>query len=246
MGAHQIFEMTNLQTMLTLTYSIHYGIMLDSCGGLNLFPFAWLYAKKQLHAGKRIISAFSIIIFSPIISFALIYNWLGYIGNKCLSDISYNNPLYNVIIVCSIFFVSQIVFAWYRLFHIVIIECDLYDESLKLARKRKNDPNYRWRLRTIGQESMIERFIKFGPNNSGQYLATYTQLLIAYLGLITVKLFDTKITFYSFLVYYIIPFFFFIVTLKVNNKKCEKQRKVHYFLNGVLLLILFIMLFLLL
>lgn len=239
MGPHKILEMTNMQIIFTVTYSILYGIMLDSCGGLNLFPFAWLYAKEQPHVGKRIIFAFLLIVLSPIASFALIYSWLNDIGHVKLYTIRYDNLFLNAGIVFSIFLISQIVFAFYRVFHILIVDCNLYDKKLKKIRNARAHIIDRKYFRKIGQESMIDRFIKFGPNNSGQYLATYLNFLYTYYGFITIRWFDEKLTSYSFTGYYLMPISFFIVTLLANRILCENQRKGLYILNGLLLFILF-------
>ena len=63
---HALVRMSDVQTIFTVTYSIIYGIMLDSLGGLNLFHFGWLFRKgdddnpEQKRVSRRII-------FSPLL-----------------------------------------------------------------------------------------------------------------------------------------------------------------------------------
>ena len=221
-----MIQMNDIQTILTVAYSILYGIMLDSCGGLNLFPYAWLYTNnEQPYAGRRIATSFIIIVFLPISFFAIVYAWLNNFVNSNLVNININF-LFNVLIVSSIFLISQMVFACYRFFHILMVDWNLYDEKLKKARTLTSHDKKC--LRLIGQEEMIARFIKIGPNNSGQYFATYIQLILTYLGLIIISGIKNGLNFQLHAMWFICPILFFIITLCFNARICEVQRKMVY------------------
>lgn len=100
----------NLQEIFLVTYSILYGIMLNSCQGLVLFPFGLLFKNAEEKVLTRILVSVFLINFLPFVYFARVYLFLGSIDN----DISFWSIL-------GTFFVSLFVFSFYRAYHVLIV-----------------------------------------------------------------------------------------------------------------------------
>ena len=220
--------MTILQTIFTVSYSILYGIMLDSCGGLALFHFGYLFTrdpnKIQKRVGRRIIIAFLIINLSPISIFLFIYNMLGRINFA----IGFDTIIFKPLIIISIFAISFIVFGFYRFYHVVMQYFDIYDPRIKTLSKCE--------LKRIGLTSFKNRYEEMGPIVSGQLTAISGHLLATYFYIklfsIGIFLFNFKLNRFSPFIYkfgyilFIITLTFIILANKINEKTCDKQMQV--------------------
>lgn len=152
--------MNDLQQIFTVTYSILYGIMLNSCGGLVLFPFGLLF-KAHARLKKvaiRILFSFIIIDLLPFVYFALVYGLLGSINN----DI-------NLEIIVGTFLLSLFAFGFYRVFHIVIMW--------------KKDLMYDSACRPTKPPERVKRILKEGTL-VGHFLGVLLYFFLAGLGLL--------------------------------------------------------------
>ena len=123
MSIHSFISLTEI---FLVTYSILYGIMLNSCMGINLFPYGQLC--KNPKAKKRLIISILFISILPIKIFALFFLLFEKIPRR---------P--NFFSIIGVFFISLIVFVPYRFLQALIVSkptC-LYEEQ-ELCRLFKN------------------------------------------------------------------------------------------------------------
>lgn len=108
-NAGDVLNFLNLSEIFLVTFSILYGIMLNSCIGLELFPFGRLgtCCKK---ISRRIAKSIVIINLVPIIFFSLV-----------LYALDATSPPLNIITVIGTFFLAMSVFGFYRLMIMVIV-----------------------------------------------------------------------------------------------------------------------------
>ena len=95
------------QEIFLVTYSILYGIMLNACMGLNLFPFGQICRNER--AIRRLLLSISLINIIPFFIFAGIFVFLGRFCSP---------SFYGVI---GIFFISMVVFIPYRITQAIIV-----------------------------------------------------------------------------------------------------------------------------
>ena len=109
-----------LSEIFLVTFSILYGIMLNSCIGLELFPFGQLgtYCRK---IKWRIVKSFVVINLAPIILFSVVLYALE-ATKSTLSPLS--QPL-GMVAVVGTFFLAMSVFGFYRL----LAACIAYNEG---------------------------------------------------------------------------------------------------------------------
>ena len=103
-----IDNLNSLTQIFLVTYSILYGIMLNSCMGINLFPYGQLC--KNPKAIKRLIHSLLLINIIPIIVFAFFFLQLEKINKQ---------PSFFSII--GVFLISMIVFSPYRFLQALIV-----------------------------------------------------------------------------------------------------------------------------
>ena len=171
----------NLQEMFTVTFSIMYGIMLNSLFGWNLFHFGSLCVNREENAGRRILFSFIFINLFPIFYFALIFQWLS-------------NITINFWSIVSVFIMSFIVFGFYRLIPILILLgykypwLQLYDSLLYT--KNKLTPIEVEELREKSLEGMDNQFIRIGVSLSGHIISLLFYLVfLPFVGYITIIIF---------------------------------------------------------
>lgn len=134
--------MNTLQQIFLVTYSILYGIMLNSCERFVLFPFGLLFKNVQEKVLTRIFFSFFIINLLPFVYFAWVYSLLGLI-----------NIGVDLASIVGTFFVSLFVFGFYRGFHVLILYRDgafLYDQSDLPKRVRKMLDDSTWVGQVLG------------------------------------------------------------------------------------------------
>ena len=114
-NAGDALNFLTLSEIFLVTFSILYGIMLNSCIGLELFPFGRLGSCcKKIK--RRIATSFVIINIAPIILFSVVL----YALEATTSTLSLSLPL-NIIAVVGTFFLAMSVFGFYRLMVMVIV-----------------------------------------------------------------------------------------------------------------------------
>lgn len=102
-----------LSEIFLVTFSILYGIMLNSCVGLELFPFGRLgTCCKKIR--RRIATSIVVVNLAPIIFFSLV-----------LYALEATSPFLNMITIIGTFFLAMGVFGFYRL----MIMCIVYDRG---------------------------------------------------------------------------------------------------------------------
>jgi len=99
-----------LQEIFLVTYSILYGIMLNSCERLELFPFGLLFKKAEENVSTRIFASLVFINILPFMYFAGLYLFLGGINSGI-----------NIATILGTFFLSIFTFAFYRVYHVLIV-----------------------------------------------------------------------------------------------------------------------------
>ena len=103
-----------LSEIFLVTFSILYGIMLNSCLGLELFPFGKLGYTCCEKIGRRILKSLVIINVLPFVTFSIILYWLQ--GAK--APLTWFTGI-------GVFFLSMIVFAFYK----IMAVCVLYQKG---------------------------------------------------------------------------------------------------------------------
>jgi len=119
-----------LSEVFLVTYSILYGIMLNSCIGLNLFPFGKLCMKNKKYSNSIIAKRFSfsliIINVAPIVFFAFFLVFL--INFESNIQFDFLPPLIQSLKIIGVFLSSLCVFIFYRFYMILITQWRwLYD-----------------------------------------------------------------------------------------------------------------------
>lgn len=157
--------LTTLQEMFLVSYSILFGIMLNTCMGLGLFFFGWIWDKNGSFNKEPLIRALAslfFINFIPFVYFALIYDWLGTITN---------DPTFFQII--GTFQLSLFVFGIYRVFHLII--------------KVFKDKLYGKEILEEEYQGVEDRLNAIGPSVKGQMVSVIIYVLIALLGAYWIK-----------------------------------------------------------
>jgi len=157
--------MASLRDMFLVSYSILFGIMLNTCMGLGLFFFGWIWDKKGNFNKKplvRILTAFFFINFLPFVYFAIIYDWLG--------TTSSDPTFYQII---GTFLLSLFVFGIYRIFHLII--------------KIFKDQLYGSEICEEEYHGVRNRLDAIGPSVKGQIVSVIIYVLIALLGVYWIK-----------------------------------------------------------
>lgn len=190
--------LSNIQTIFTVTYSIIYGIMLNSCGGLHLFHFGWLFQKnfdqkkKQDKIGFRVIISIIFINILPFIFFSIFYLWLGKFESE-VASLTFEDPLLNITAIISIFLLSQIVFSFYRSLHYFIVRGYLFDKKFENGYNRTrglDDQSYKYKneirnIENIGLKAFFKRRENMGPSETGHLFAILIYLIPPISGILT-------------------------------------------------------------
>ncbi|MBA7607416.1 hypothetical protein ES703_14575 [subsurface metagenome] len=170
-----------LQEIFTVTFSIMYGIMLNSLLGWNLFHFGSLCVKNgEEKVGRRILFSLIFINFFPILSFAIIF--------QCLS--SYDSTIWNIV---GVFIMSFVVFGFYRLIPFMVLLgkkypwLQLYDELL--YKKNKLTCEELEQLKEKSLEGMDKQFIRIGDSLFGHFFSiVFYMFFLPFLGYIIIIL----------------------------------------------------------
>lgn len=113
-----------LSEVFLVTYSILYGIMLNSCIGLNLFPFGKLCVKNKKYSNSIIAKRFSLsILFINIIPIVVFAFFLVFLLNleSNMQSFTLLPPLIQVLKIIGVFLSSLCVFIFYRFYMVLII-----------------------------------------------------------------------------------------------------------------------------
>lgn len=154
----------NLQEIFTVTFSIMYGIMLNSLFGWNLFHYGSLCVNREEKAGRRILFSLIFINLIPILLFAYIFKWLS-----CYSSA---DKFWNIV---SVFIMSFVVFGFYRLIPLIVLAgkrypcLQLYDPLL--YKKNKLTCEELELLKEKSLEGMDKQFIRIGESLVGQAIS---------------------------------------------------------------------------
>ena len=140
--------MVFLSEIFLVTFSILYGIMLNSNLGLNIFPFGKLCKSESCKPLARILVSFSIINLLPFIIFSFVLSRL---------EQSVLTPSFWSFL--GVFLMSMIVFSPYRLFHAIIAHnpewlYDLDNEALSCNQKKN--------INMVAASSITGHLIGFG------------------------------------------------------------------------------------
>lgn len=155
----------NLEEMFTVTFSIMYGIMLNALFGWNLFHFGSICANREENAGRRMLFSFIFINLLPIFYFAKAFQWLSSINTI------------NFWSIIGVFFMSFVVFGFYRLIPILILLghkypfLQIYDPLLYTKNKLTKEELYLLREKSL--EDMDKQFIRIGVSLFGQIIALF-------------------------------------------------------------------------
>lgn len=155
-----MIELTILQQIFLVSYSILFGIMLNTTMGLGLFFFGWIWDREGNFNWRpflRVLASLFFINFIPFVYFALIYDWLGAFQN---------DPTFGQIF--GTFLLALYVFGIYRIFHLII--------------KKFRNYLYGTEINECKYSKVRERLASIGPSDLGHLLAIVFYIGIALWG----------------------------------------------------------------